>query len=414
MESKKKQSAKQKKILVASILLAGLIAAGGTFAWYTSKDEVTNKLSAANNYNVSVLEAFTPPFDWVPGQNVNKDVAVVNTGNYDAFVKVNLSNSLDLTTSTGTGTASATAYSASDVTKYVQLSAKEVTSIQAGGRLVYTYGTTGTAVTGEDSIKDGTGFTPTTTGLYIFERDSDVVNTTDADKNPITIRQYDYSGYYFVKGTAAVSGSTATPDVYYKINNISVTKTDGAITAVTYKMVKTDTNLGKDMTLDYTYANAYQAVTGDETTNPNKLGNVVIATYHPGGTTETTHTNDIKIYIYLVSGWENNWTLDKDTGTFYYKNTLKAGEESAQLVDSLTLDKDVSEDAYSQFDYNLKVTAESIQVVREENSDGVVVDTATAVNGDASWLYAAKITYGDGSTTGATDKAASVAWAQKS
>ena len=59
-----------------------------TFAWFTSQDEVTNRLSASANYGVTIAEDFTPPENWVPGQEINKDVGAVNTGNIDAFVRV--------------------------------------------------------------------------------------------------------------------------------------------------------------------------------------------------------------------------------------------------------------------------------------------------------------------------------------
>ena len=92
------KKSKNKKMLVMAVLLALFIVVGGTFAWFTSKDEVTNKLTAQNDYGVSIVEDFTPPGDWTPGQEVNKDVYVTNTGNVDAFVKVALSNSMNLTT----------------------------------------------------------------------------------------------------------------------------------------------------------------------------------------------------------------------------------------------------------------------------------------------------------------------------
>ena len=59
-----------------------------TFAWFTSKDEVTNRLSANAAYDVSIAEDFQPPEDWIPGQTINKDVSAVNTGNVDAFVRM--------------------------------------------------------------------------------------------------------------------------------------------------------------------------------------------------------------------------------------------------------------------------------------------------------------------------------------
>lgn len=85
---KKKKSAKEKKVLIGSVVVAAAIVAGSTFAWFSSKDEVTNRLTASADYNVSIVEDFQPPKEWIPGQTVNKDVAAVNTGNVDAFVRM--------------------------------------------------------------------------------------------------------------------------------------------------------------------------------------------------------------------------------------------------------------------------------------------------------------------------------------
>lgn len=101
--TEKKQSAKQKKILVASILLAATITAGSTFAWFTSKDEVTNRLSASAEYGVAIAESFQPPENWVPGQEINKDASAVNTGNVDAFVRMWLTGSMRLLQQNKTG-----------------------------------------------------------------------------------------------------------------------------------------------------------------------------------------------------------------------------------------------------------------------------------------------------------------------
>ena len=50
----------EKKALVASLGLAGIVAAGATFAWFTSQDQVTNRLSAEADYDVTITESFTP------------------------------------------------------------------------------------------------------------------------------------------------------------------------------------------------------------------------------------------------------------------------------------------------------------------------------------------------------------------
>lgn len=93
---KNKKTARQKRTLVLALLVAATIAAGSTFAWFTSKDEVTNRLSASAKYDVSIAEDFQPPEDWVPGQTINKDVSAVNTGNVDAFVRMWLGGQMRL------------------------------------------------------------------------------------------------------------------------------------------------------------------------------------------------------------------------------------------------------------------------------------------------------------------------------
>ena len=92
----RKNKKKDRRILVGAIAVAGVTVAGSTFAWFTSKDEVTNRLSAKAEYNTSIVEDFQPPYEWVPGQTVNKDVSIVNTGNVDALVGVQLSGKLSL------------------------------------------------------------------------------------------------------------------------------------------------------------------------------------------------------------------------------------------------------------------------------------------------------------------------------
>ena len=76
---------------------------GTTFAWFTSKDEVTNRLSASAEYNVAIGENFEPPETFVPGQQVNKDSFAVNTGNVDAFVRTWLTGSMRLMKQNTTG-----------------------------------------------------------------------------------------------------------------------------------------------------------------------------------------------------------------------------------------------------------------------------------------------------------------------
>ncbi len=95
MAKKKKNN---RAVLVTSCVLAALIVAGSTFAWFTSKDEVTNRLTATSEYGVAIAESFQAPASWVPGQEINKDAAATNTGNVDAFVRMWLNGNMRLLT----------------------------------------------------------------------------------------------------------------------------------------------------------------------------------------------------------------------------------------------------------------------------------------------------------------------------
>lgn len=205
--SKKKKSSKEKRILIASLCIAAAVMAGSTFAWFSSSDEVTNRLSANADYGVSIAESFTPPANWFPGQEVNKDVYAVNTGSIPAFVNEDVSGVLTYTSETKSSTF--------DSTKAVKLTEDEVDIIKAGAFLAGAFAANGTSLNNSGNIAEyfnnGPGtdpkttddFTPTVAGLYFFRRSIDV-NATDQSET------FDYAGYYF-DGTD-----------YYKLDDIKV------------------------------------------------------------------------------------------------------------------------------------------------------------------------------------------------
>lgn len=186
------KSKKRRKVLGASCILAALIIAGSSFAWFTSKDEVTNRLTANADYGVSIVESFTPPANWIPGQNVNKDVYAVNTGNIAAFVNEDVKGVLNYTYEK--------LETAPNTTKGVVLNKEDVagiegaTTMEAGSVLAWT---NTTEPLGNKAVKeDGSGWTPTATGTYIFRRSVNNAAST-----------FTYSGFYY----------DATTGKYYKI-----------------------------------------------------------------------------------------------------------------------------------------------------------------------------------------------------
>jgi len=182
MASKKNR----RSILIASCVMAALIVGGSTFAWFTSKDEVVNKISATSNYNVVAVEDFTPPNNWTPGQTVDKDVRVTNTGNVDAFVRASISGDLVLTRMTKSAAASE-----DTLKKAIELSTAPVDPInpdisakskdqvrakQAGSRLVYSADTHYGAAVYDKTELEGNGVTLST-------NDNKTFVTVDTDPN---------------------------------------------------------------------------------------------------------------------------------------------------------------------------------------------------------------------------------------
>lgn len=370
------QKKNRKKVLVASCILAALIIGSSTFAWFSSTDEVTNRLTANSNYGVSVTESFTPPANWVPGQEINKDVAAVNTGNVDAFVKLTVTNELILTHET----ASAATF---DADKAIELSHKagtttnsagittavadEVTAIEAGSVLAYTDVAADTGKIGQivvDNTLDENGnpttvtdeFTPTGEGVYVFRRD---VKDESATNNVVS-SEFTYQGYYYDSNSSK----------YYAITigneTIGTNVDDDGIFLS-----------GKTPTIEYRQK---ETIVETPTLAYDSVGNKITATY--AGTADPD--DDIVIDINLAGGATTNWTNDGAT-SFYLNRILASGATSPDLIDSVTLSPDTKNKAYISLDYDLKVALDSAQVTYD--ADGNV--TADAL---AAWTYTPNVT----------------------
>ena len=81
-------------LLVAGVMTIGVV--GGTLAWFSDTDSVTNvfdtgKINNEDNKNgkgVEIYEEFQSPVDIVPGDTTTKLVQIKNTTSYDSFIRV--------------------------------------------------------------------------------------------------------------------------------------------------------------------------------------------------------------------------------------------------------------------------------------------------------------------------------------
>lgn len=387
--NKKRKSSREKRVLVASLVVASVIVAGSTFAWFTSRDEVTNRLTATVGYGVSVTENFTPPTDWLPGQEVSKDVFAVNTGNIPAFVKMQLEGTFDIDTEVDGGIALP---NGSETIINDTLNGKKLkplfvsegaeyderTAIQAGGYLAYAPA----GVTTQRGIIDE-NFVPTKTGLYLFRRQ--VVVTAN---NNTSTTKYDFSGYYYDDTTKK----------YYAL----VTYDDGVdvIRGLEYEIPR---DTGDQNDIAGIKLRAYEAnpiPSGDTRLkwDYNNVSNgIVKVKYQPGSTANPSKDIDIEIKLKQenLAGAEakaDKWQYIADHNAFYYSTALDPSATSSQLVDSVTLSKDVKDTAFSRMNFDLTVKLNSVQVTKnadeEEITESAESEFGIVPDGD--------ITYGTG------------------
>lgn len=432
-KTNKKRNSKDRRIAIASIIVAGMIVAGSTFAWFTSKDEVTNRLTAHADYGVSIVEDFTPPEDWTPGQKINKDVSAVNTGNVDAYVRLAILNDLQLNVK-GAGAAvvsnaaalpsvpagekgfvelnftAENAEAATGDANAVKKNPNEVSTLQAGGTLVVKAGvpvkpTDAQNVSAGDDVSTGADdydgedqFKPDANGLYLFKRTVYEEATGNVTK---------YSGYFYAD------------DKYYALetepgtvySTATVTEgTDGIVTAVSdVKLATTkdvtikNTDTATDNLIDIKwYSTAMGAETATTTTAGASDAKWIQLTY------EAVTGDPIKLDIELASDWATNWTYvqtnndpkvdDKnDFGYFYYNAVLPAGNTTPKLIDSVTLDSTVTQDAYNDLVYDLSVVLDSVQVTKNEDQAQYTNDTIK------TWIPNATVNTTDGKPTWKTN-----------
>lgn len=359
MAEKKNKSAREKRVLIAALISAAVIVGGSTFAWFTSSDEVTNRLTASADYGVAITETFTPPSDWLPGQKILKEVAAVNTGNIDAFVRLDLKHDIK-----GTANGAGVAYEKDNVDTAQlagKLSQEERILLQAGGYLAYT----DAAGVEAGEINNSKSYTPNVKGLYIFRR-----QITDG---------FAYSGYYF-DGTnyyglvttklgngeltvdAVLTTATPTPTNTGSVNDGELTAVSGVKLANTVELnAGTPTsNLAKK-----------NDTTGEwETENVDWAHATHILVVYPG--TKASADDDIIIALELNDEAKNKWTyisdLDGDkgfvNGHFYYNGILAPETTTEKLILSATLDDSVKSGAYLTMTYDLTVGLDSVQAAK--------------------------------------------------
>ncbi len=79
---------KNKKPLIALIVLLLIGVVGVTFAYFTTDETIENVFKIGGSYSSDLQETFKQENDWLPGEEVEKIVKVQNTGQVGMVVRI--------------------------------------------------------------------------------------------------------------------------------------------------------------------------------------------------------------------------------------------------------------------------------------------------------------------------------------
>ncbi len=340
----KKKTSRQKRTLIGAVCVAAVIMAGSTFAWFTSQDEVTNRLSASAEYGVAIAESFQPPENWVPGQEINKDAAAVNTGNVDAFVRMWLDGDMRLLNRSASATTGAnvtdfkknsgTLASLEDVTD-PNLTSMGLTKFDDTNKVYYkTLEKTQTLNPGNSGSTDKYGFgTADYDGPYseVQAMQGSRLAYTDADASyAFVLKQEADLSVWLKKDNADAAYETVTVPVgtLVIVNAAVANRTAATLTSGTFTPVATQTKITPSSGAEYTSTSTVYVDTLPF------LANVEYETFTPltdglylwlrnEADTEVAVT-DLEFSGYYVDGIDGDDETPA-TGTYYALNTNSAG-----------------------------------------------------------------------------------------
>ena len=389
--SKKKKTSKEKRILIASLCIAAAVLAGSTFAWFTSNDEVTNRLSANADYNVSIVESFEPPANWIPGQEINKDVYAVNTGSIPAFVQEEVSGVLTLTQEEGVVEFNANCVQLTPAERYVMEAGSYLAYKPAGSSAVL--GNKIVSMTPDPADLNGytagaTDFTPDAEGLYVFRR-SIVVDGS-------LLETFEYEGYYYKDNKFyKITDLEVTPDATPDLAGDGV-NTDGNLTGATFKYVQEAKHVIDPVALAY-----------DEDTNS------LIATYDTGISPKNSlealaAAYDEALREYEVAAEAVNRATNDANGVGGSNADLTA-KKAALDAAYATLQTELADQRDAQSAYNTALAAKNAAQAKKDAAQAAEEASRTKLYGSSTGTDASTATAGSlkGKYNAATaDKAA--------
>ncbi len=304
---------KNKKLMGGlAVAMSLVLIASASFAWFTSKDEKVNHFETKQitDGSVTLVEIFTPPTDWKPGQEVIKNVSAANVSESDALVRISfeeilkkLSNNGKVVTDTAPGHAGylPVHVGIDAYTGWTKLTATDINGSLPGGVVIYRNGGTDPA-----------------SGKTV----------------------YSYFTYYDL-GDGSYQKLTAT----IKPNGNKVDVTD-----ILYYYFEGKTTYQAD------WAGINVKVTAPVVHPLNTVFNF------PTKTAPLATDSKIKLKFDALTETmtNNNWWYNQADGYFYYIGKLVPGQISEKLLDTVTLDGS-ADNAYALMELDMVVLLEAIQ-----------------------------------------------------
>lgn len=302
-------NSKKKKAVGLSLIMVVVLILIGTFAWFTSTDNVTNKFKTGSlpDGSVKIVEDFEEPGGWEPGQEVKKEVGVLSNSDTDVVVRLSFKEALQKMEADG-NSLKQYAYDAEQTDEDLI----PVPSIDFSSNGYSDPGTLGLTVNG---VPSGV----TIVGKQVFTN------------------KYEFALYREISGKLYKMDA----DFAYDLSTQTVT-----VTNVKYLYYKLGTSSNKDWAVaPHPLATAI---------TKSALDDKILLGY----------SSDVEATTVTA----NKWVYDADGGWFYYIGTLSPGERSPLILTSVTLDGSAN-NTYQLMDYELDVRIEALQAT-EEAIDG--------------------------------------------
>ncbi|MGG5368722.1 BsaA family SipW-dependent biofilm matrix protein [Enterococcus sp. AZ196] len=300
-------NSRKKKAVGLSLIMVIVLVLIGTFAWFTSTDNVTNKFKtgALPDGSVKIVEDFEEPDGWTPGEEVKKEVGVLSNSDTDVVVRLSFKEALQKMEADG-----------NKLKQYAFDTEQNDTDL--------------VPVPSIDFSNNGYD-DPANLGLTVSGLPADV---TIVGKQVFT-NKYEFALYRDVSGTLYKMDG----DFSYDLQTKTVT-----VSNVKYLYYK----LGISSDKDWAVAPHPADITKSALDTKILLG-------YSGDVDSGTVTT-------------GKWAYDANGGWFYYIGTLAPGQTSPLILTSVTLDGS-ADNTYQLMDYSLDVRIEALQAT-EEAIDG--------------------------------------------